>query len=446
MSRPRRGKTRPRPAPLRAPEVVTVTKVAQQGDGEALLADGVRVFMPLTLPGDIVRVQPGAKRGDGMVGSVLEFIETVPRAAPICPVFGQCGGCQLQHMPADAYAEWKRDAVAAGLSRQGIDIELEPLRTVPLASRRRASLAAVMTQNGLRFGFNEAHSDRIIDIPSCPLLVSALQNLLAPVRAMLVDILAGGERADIAMTAVGVSGQDVELAITSRHKVDLKAREALAAFAEAHDVVRIAWSEPGVPPEQIVQRRDLMLHLGGVDIQLPINGFLQPSVDGEALLQDLVIEGLGDIVTAKGGRIADLYCGVGTFALPLAAVRKHVLAVDGIATQAGALATAAGRAGLGGRLSTDVRDLKMEPLMPNELNEFDAVIFDPPRAGAKVQVEELANSIVPCIIAVSCNPATLGRDLRILIDAGYRLDKVTPVDQFPMTHHAEAVAVLRRPS
>ena len=275
MSRPRRGKKRPRPAPLRAPEVVTVTKVAQQGDGEALLADGVRVFMPLTLPGDIVRVQPGAKRGDGMVGSVLEFIETVPRAAPICPVFGQCGGCQLQHMPADAYAEWKRDAVAAGLSRQGIDIELEPLRTVPLASRRRASLAAVMTQNGLRFGFNEAHSDRIIDIPSCPLLVSALQNLLAPVRAMLVDILEGGERADIAMTAVGVSGQDVELVITSRHKVDLKAREALAAFAEAHDVVRIAWSEPGVPPEQIVQRHDLMLHLGGVDIQLPINGFLQ---------------------------------------------------------------------------------------------------------------------------------------------------------------------------
>ena len=263
---------------------------------------------------------------------------------------------------------------------------------------------------------------------------------------MLVDILKGGERADIAMTAVGVSGQDVELVITSGHKVDLKAREALAGFAEAQDVVRIAWSEPGLPPEQIVQRRDLMLHLGGVDIQLPINGFLQPSVDGEALLQDLVIEGLGDVVTAKGGRIADLYCGVGTFALPLAAARKHVLAVDGIAAQAGALATAAGRAGLGGRLSTDVRDLKMEPLMPNELNEFDAVIFDPPRAGAKVQVEELANSTVPCIIAVSCNPATLGRDLRILIDAGYRLDKVTPVDQFPMTHHAEAVAVLHRPS
>ena len=137
MSRPRRGKKRPRPAPLRAPEVVTVTKVAQQGDGEALLADGVRVFMPLTLPGDVVRVQPGAKRGDGMVASVLEFIETAPRVEPICPVFGQCGGCQLQHMPADAYAAWKRDAVAAGLSRQGIDIELEPPRAVGKPSPRQ---------------------------------------------------------------------------------------------------------------------------------------------------------------------------------------------------------------------------------------------------------------------------------------------------------------------
>ena len=173
---------------------------------------------------------------------------------------------------------------------------------------------------------------------------------------------------------------------------------------------------------------------------MPLKGFLQPSREGEAILRELVFAGVGG---AK--KIADLYCGIGTFTFPLAADRRHVFAVDGIPAQLAAVDLAAGRHALGGRVRTQARDLKEVPLNVTELAEFDAVIFDPPRAGAKTQAEELARSRAPTVVAVSCNPATMGRDLRVLVDGGYEIVSFTPVDQFPMSHHVEAVAVLRRP-
>jgi len=440
MSRKPRGRKRgrkTRPAPLRAPENVVISKIAQQGDGEGALADGTRVFVPLTLPGDEITVQPGGKRGDGISGRVVEFHKQQARAEPICGVYGKCGGCQLQHLPPEDYVAWKTHSVKTALSRHGFDLELRPLRQMPTTSRRRATIALVMTQAGPVMGYNEAYADRIIGMDGCPLLTASLADLWDPIRELAKAILPTPCRADIAMTAANSS--DIEIVIISDAELDLEKRETLAAFAETHDIARLAWRRSGQTPEPISARRDVLLSFGDVEIALPIGGFLQPSREGEETLQELVSEGIGD---AK--KIADLYCGVGTFTFHFGQMGKHVLAVDDNADQIAALNRAAGRHALGGRVETKVRDLKESPLTAADLNDLDAVIFDPPRAGAKGQAEALSDSLVPRIIAVSCNPATLARDLRILVDGGYAIDHITPVDQFPMSYHVEAVAVLSR--
>ncbi len=428
---------RPRAAPLRATEIVDIVKIAQHGDGEGRLADGMRVFVPLTLPGDKIRVQPGQKRGDGLAGTIDEMIAGQPRKTPICPVFGKCGGCQLQHLQDNDYRVWKISALATALSRHGLEYDISPLRQVAVNSRRRATLALVMTEAGPVLGFNEAYSDRVIGMDGCPLLVDEISRLWGPIRKLAAAVLPTPSRADIAITAI--NAHSIDLNVITETPLDLHRRETIAAFAETHDIARMSWQKPGEGPEPVSQRRSVKLQIGKAEISLPSGGFLQPSNDGEGVLQALVRDGVGD---AK--HVADLYCGIGTFSFVLASAGKHVLAVDENAAQIAALDQAAGRAGLGGHIRTAVRDLKESPLEASAFNELEAVIFDPPRAGAKVQAECLADSTVPVIVAVSCNPATLGRDLRILIDGGYVLQSLTPVDQFPMSYHVEAVAVLKR--
>lgn len=440
MSARRRKKksVRGRPSPKRPAETVVISRIAQQGDGEAALADGTRVFVPMTLPGDEVHIQPGARRGDGVAATVLEWIQQQPRNNPICDVFGKCGGCQLQHLPAASYDAWKADAVRTALSRHGLSIDLAPLRKVPFDSRRRATLAFVMTAAGPVLGFNEAYSDRIVGMDGCPLLVPALAVLWGPLKAFCAETLPAPVRADIRMTATETSA--VEIVVEADVDLDLLRREAIATFTETHDIARFCWKKPGEPPEPVVQRRPVALAIGKAKIELPVGGFLQPSTAGESVLQELVMAGVG---TAE--RIADLYCGVGTFTFVLADAGKHVFAVDDNAQQIAALDQAAGRAGLGGHVETAVRDLRASPLETKALKSLDAVIFDPPRAGAKAQAETIADSDVSRVVAVSCNPSTMARDLRILVDGGYNVENLTPLDQFPMSYHVETVAVLSRP-
>lgn len=435
--RRRKPQKRGKPAPKRATETVVIEKVAQQGDGEAVLADGTRVFTPLTLAGDRLTVQPGAKRGDGVAGSVVEWIDKAYRNDPVCDFFGTCGGCQLQHMPADSYDAWKTDAVRTALSRHGISVEISPLRKVPLDARRRATLGFIMTAAGPVLGFNEAYSDRVIAMDGCPLLTPVLARLWVPLRDFCARVFTAPARADVRITAADEGS--VEVVVVTDMLLDLAAREAIADFANAHDIARFCWQRGSESPEPVVQRSPVKLTIGKAVIELPMGGFLQPSAAGEAILQELVLDGVGN-----AARVADLYCGVGTFAFKMASVKKHVLAVDDNAPQIAALDRAAGRAGLGGYVETQVRDLRASPLEPKAFAGLDAVVFDPPRAGAKAQAETLADSMVPRIVAVSCNPATLARDLRILMDGGYQIERMTPVDQFPMSYHVEAVTVLRR--
>ena len=442
MSRPRRQKPRragARREPRRDPEDVLIERIGQQGDGEGSLADGTRVFVPVTLPGEKARVQPRAKRGDGIAAEVIERLDGPAHATPFCPVYGRCGGCQLQHVPDEDYVAWKRGSIVTALRRQGISLEVGDLQRVPLASRRRARLSAIMTAAGLVLGFNAARADNVIDINTCPLFAEPLAALMTPLRELLRTILRPSDRADVAVTALGDA--NVDILVISKVTLDLQIREQLAAFAAEKDIARISWELPGASPEPVVARHAVVFDAGGVAVEMPGGGFLQPSDAGEAILRGLVMTGVGE---AK--RLADLYCGIGTFALPLAAAGAHVVAIDGAAPLIAGLNRAAGQAGLGGHIEAQTRDLAERPLELHQLEGLEAVIFDPPRAGAKTQAEALAGSAVPKVVAVSCNPSTLARDLRILLDGGYRLDSVVPVDQFPMSYHVEAVATLTRPT
>ena len=435
--RRRKSPSRGRPAPKRPAETVVIEKIAQQGDGEAALADGTRVFVPLTLPGDEIRVQPGAKRGDGVAGSVLEWVDQRPRNDPICEVFGTCGGCQLQHLPPSDYDAWKTQAVRTALSRHGLAPDIRPLSMVPIDARRRATLGFGMTASGPVLGFNEAYNDRVVGMDGCPLLAPPLASLWMPLRDFCANVFKAPARADVRITAADAGS--AEVVVISDRELDLAVREAIADFANVHDIARFCWQRAGEPPEPVVQRSPVKLTIGKAVIEFPVGGFLQPSAEGEGILQELVLAGVG-----QAKHVADLYCGVGTFAFMMASVKKHVLAVDDNASQIAALDQAAGRAGLGGYMEAEVRDLRAAPLPPKRFEGMDAVVFDPPRAGARSQAEMLADSTVPRIVAVSCNPATLARDLRILVDGGYRIESLTPVDQFPMSYHVEAVAVLTR--
>jgi 23S rRNA (uracil1939-C5)-methyltransferase len=306
---------------------------------------------------------------------------------------------------------------------------------VPPASRRRASLAAERAGGLVRLGFHQRASHRVIDAEACRILLPGLASLLPSLRDLLRVILGEGERAQIAITQTD-SGVDMVLGWTGRP--DLAAREALAGFANQADLARLSWLSPPSPAEPVAHRRPAQLRFGDVLVDLPPGAFLQPSTAGEAALT------AGVVAALDGCRsIADLYSGCGTFTFPLAR-RSRVHAVDGDAAAIAALASAARRAGLGAQVTAMARDLAESPLAAEELRPFDGAVFDPPRAGARAQAQELAHSRVPVVVAVSCDPATFARDARILIDGGYRLLEVAPVDQFVWSPHVELTAVFRR--
>lgn len=330
---------------------------------------------------------------------------------------------------------WKRDLLVAALSRQGIETEIAALVETPPRSRRRASLTARHGKAGIFLGFNEAGSSRIVDLTDCVVLRPEITALLPPLRAVLAGIVPENGGTDLAVTLLD---DGIDLVIVAETRLDLALRERLAAFAAAQDLARLSWRGADGFTDPVAHRRSGVIRFDGIPVAIPPGGFLQASAEGEAALTQAVRDGVG-----QAKRIADLFCGAGTFALPLAG-GAQVTAIDGEASAVEALATAARRGGRGERIATQRRDLFRQPLTVPELNGFDAVVFDPPRAGARDQVQALAASTVPLVVAVSCNPTSLARDARALIDGGYRLERATPVDQFLWSPHLEAVAVFRR--
>lgn len=404
---------------------MTITALGHSGDGVAETANG-RVYVPFTLPGETATIER-----DGERSSLVHVDAPSPqRVAPICRHFGVCGNCALQHMERAAYLAWKRERVAAAFAQRGIDAAIAQTIAVPIGSRRRAIFSAIRTAKGVILGFHRRASDEIIAVEECPVLVPTLVAALPKIRA-IADIMLPRWKAARLIVLAADNGLCIAINGAGRPTDEMLAR--LGAFGADMALARLT-----VDGTEIFRNRAPELQSGPVALFPTPGGFVQASAAAEAALAEAVMAHVG-----PEGPIADLFAGIGTFSFRLAE-RGAVTAVEGEAALVAAIGEAGRRAGKRSRVTARRRDLFTNPLAPNELSAFAAVVFDPPAAGAKAQAEALARSAVPRVVAVSCNPATLARDARILIDGGYRLESVVPVDQFLFSAEIEAVAAFVR--
>ncbi|BAM91347.1 putative RNA methyltransferase [Bradyrhizobium oligotrophicum S58] len=409
-------------------ERLIIDHVGHRGDGVSL-ASGEALYVPYTLAGETVETAAIPGHPDRRK---LLAVETASREriAPFCPHFGVCGGCAIQHWQPAHYQAWKRNIVIETLRAARIECELAPLIDAHGTGRRRATFHARMgTHDILRVGFSAANSHDIVPIDRCPILDPGLDGALEAAWALAEALKPTGKPLDIQATATS-NGLDVD--IRGSGPLPPPRIAALSRLAEQHRLARL--TRHG---ELVLMRDAPVVTMGTAQVTLPPGSFLQATVQGEETLAQLVMERTG-----KAKHVADLFCGVGPFALRLA-TRARVTAMDNDTGSIAALQKAAGTPGLK-PIKAETRDLFRRPLMPPELREIDAVVFDPPRQGAQAQAKQLAASKVPVIVAVSCNVTTFARDIRMLLDGGYKLETVVPVDQFRHTPHVELVARLVR--
>lgn len=403
---------------------LVISRLGRQGDGIAD-TDAGPVYLPFTLPGERVVAEIEENRG-----RVLEILASAPdRIAPICRHFSVCGGCALQHLEWDRTLEWKRQCVADALRMEGIDATIEPVRAFGPHSRRRAAFSAQKASGLLSFGYRRAQSHDIVDLAECPVMLPKFEAALMGLRDFLQQCLPEGE-ARIVVTLCD-NGLDVLIEKTVGKLRVFTA--GLAKIAQALGIVRLA-----IGGELLLSLASPQVTFAGVRVDLPPGGFLQASSEAEAAMAQIALDAIG-----KARKTADLFCGLGAFTFALAR-KAAVTAVETDRTLLAALEAAARHAQGIKPVKTLARDLMREPLSPTELNAFDAVLFDPPRAGALAQAKALAKSRVPTVIAVSCNPASFAKDARALLDGGLKLVRVVPIDQFVYSAHVELVAVFSR--
>jgi 23S rRNA (uracil1939-C5)-methyltransferase len=406
-------------------ERLVIDHVGHRGDGVAT-ADGQTVYVPYTLGGEIVEVAPVAGHPDRR--RLLQVDRADPdRVAPFCPHFGICGGCAIQHWKTEHYRAWKRNLVLETLAQAKLACEVYPLIDAHGVGRRRITLHARMgTHDVLKVGFAAANSHDIIPVDRCPILAPGLSGALDAGWAVAEPLISLGKPLDIQITATE-NGLDVD--VRGSGPLPAAAIATLSQVAEQHRLARL--TRHG---ELVLMRTPPTIVIGAAQVTLPPGSFLQATVAGEEALAALVSDHC-----KRAKHIADLFCGVGPFALRLAA-NSRISAYDSDAGAVMALQKAATSTPGLKPVKAEARDLFRRPLMPQELRDYDTVVFDPPRQGAQAQVLQLAASKIPVVIAVSCNVATFARDARILIDGGYRIEGVTPVDQFRHSPHVELVA------
>lgn len=383
------------------------------GRGEGVTADGRHAA--LAAPGDTLT-------SDGQV------VPGPHHQAPPCQHFPRCGGCQLQHLDDESYAQFIVDRIAGALASQGLTTQIRAPLLSPPHSRRRASFHAERKGNQVILGFSQAGSHDLVDLKSCWILDSVLFGLLKPMRVLLARLMTAKRRVEIQLTIVD---QGVDMLITGVAAEGLDAAEAISAFGGAHGIARIA-IDNGLGPETRWEPLGATITLGGVPVPFPTAAFLQATPEGEAALVAAVQEAVGAANT-----VADLFAGLGTFTFALAPAAK-VYAAEAGRDALFALKAAGARAQL--PVFADHRDLYRRPLTPAELDRFDAIVIDPPRAGAKEQADGLAASKSPVLAYVSCNPSTFARDAKTICDGGYQLDWIQPVGQFRWSTHIELAA------
>lgn len=390
-----------------------IVRIAARGDG--VTESGRHVAF--AVPGDRLLDDGTLERGPG-------------HQLPPCRHFPECGGCQLQHLTDTAYADYCTSRVAGALGQHGLETEIRAPHLSPPKTRRRATLRALKAGGRVLIGFNAAGSNRIVDMAECHILHPRLFALIEPLRRLLPRILSAKRTAEIQFT---LADQGPDLLVKGVQVEGLEAIEALTAFCEQNELARLSIDE-GLGPEARYEPQPVTVSLGGLPVGLPVGSFLQATEDGEAALVAAVRE-----ATGNSNRIADLFAGLGTFALSL---KGQITAAEASRDATLALKIAAGR--VGRQVQVEHRDLYRRPYDAKELAQFDAVVLDPPRAGAQEQIRELAESPVPRIAYVSCNPATFGRDAEILVNGGYRLLWVRPVGQFRWSTHVELAAAFSR--
>jgi 23S rRNA (uracil1939-C5)-methyltransferase len=411
-------------------ESVVIDHVAHRGDGVAF-AGGEAVYVPTTLAGETVEVDhvpghhPDRRRLLAITTASPERIE------PFCQHFGVCGGCAIQHWQDDRYRDWKRNIVVETLRQATLDCEVAPLIDAHGAGRRRITVHARFGMHEiLKVGFTAAGSHDIVPVDRCPILDPALSGALEAAWALAEPLTRIGKPLDIQVTATK-GGLDVD--VRGSGPLPPAMVTTLSGIAAQHRLARLTCHG-----ELVLMRNAPDIAIGKAQVTLPPGSFLQATAAGEEALASLVAGHLG-----KAKHVADLFCGVGPFALRLAA-RARISAFDSDEGAVMALQKAASATPGLKPVKAEARDLFRRPLMPQELRDYDAVVFDPPRQGAQAQAAQLAGSKVPTVIAVSCNAATFARDARILVDGGYRMESVTPVDQFKHTPHVELVARFSR--
>lgn len=435
-------------------EDIDITRLGHEGDGIGARpgtrpdgagpngggsSGGGMVFVAHTLPGERVRIAYDGDSGGSDRARLVEILTPSPeRAAPVCQHFTVCGGCAMQHLSQPAYVAWKTAILTGALGQHGlVDLPLAPMVVAPLGSRRRAILGAKRTAHGVVLGFHEPRGHRILDLAECPVSDPAIVTRLPALRDLVEPLLTralaqGGQGLRLIVTAVD-NGVDVVIE-GAGGTLSAAQREELAQAATAARVLRVSLDR-----DPVFMAAEPMIRFGTVDVVPPPGVFLQAVPAIERAMADDIVAAVG-----KAKRVVDLFAGIGTFTFPLAR-RAEVTAVDSDKRAIAALVEA-NRRGQGVRpVTATVRDLFRDPLAPRELDTYEAIVVDPPRAGAADQAERIARSKVGTVVMVSCAPGTLARDLATLVAGGYRIERMTAYDQFLYATHLETVTVLRRP-
>ncbi|WP_347139500.1 class I SAM-dependent RNA methyltransferase [Paracoccus sp. SSK6] len=406
-----------------------VERLGRRGDGVAT-GDRGRALAALTLPGEEIEGEAAGER----IAAPRIVTPSPDRVRPVCAHYRACGGCSLMHASEGFTTAWKRQVVEAALAARDLPAPVDAVHVSPPRSRRRAVLSGKRTKKGALVGFHARASDVIVDLAECHVMRPEITAALPLLRRITV---AGASRSgELSMTVIhGPAGLD--LTVTGGKPMDPALFQTLAGLAEEGDLARLTWQDQ-TGDAQSITRRSPVLPLGRAQVVPPPGGFLQATAEGEAALVGAVRD-----FTKGASRIVDLFSGCGTFSLPLAETAS-VHAVEGLAAPLAAL-DAGWRAAPGlNRVTTQNRDLSARPLLADELDRFDAIVIDPPRAGAEAQAREIATSRVRKLAFVACDPVTFSRDARILADGGFTLARLSVVDQFRWSPHVEIVAEFTR--
>jgi len=415
---------------------LTIDHIGTNGDGVAI-KDDRPYYVPFTAPADVITATVKEEKGRGFIAELVELQTPSPlrKKAP-CKHFGTCGGCSLQHIDDATLSKWKEDRIAEPLSRASVAFDaIEETITSPQASRRRVEFVAAKRKKGVMIGYHLKKSHQIFDVGECPILSADLLAQVKPMRLMLPSIMARNSEARLTLTST-LNGPD--LLISANIELDLEIREILARFGQKQNLSRITLrNEKERFEEIVVTRKPALIKIENFEAEISPGGFLQATEEGQETLISLMKQSV-----SKNQNVVDLFSGCGSFTLPAAATSKKVHAFEGNEDMVVALQKSANKYML--PVVAEYRDLFRRPLISDELNQFDTAIIDPPRAGAAAQVAELAMSRVSTIIFISCNPNSFARDAKVLMDGGYQLKKIIPVDQFLWSPHVELFSIFEK--